>query len=248
MVLPSARINPSIPRGSMRRWRRSRHQPCRPGALRNQTGILNPLPEIAAVARHGRRLIVDAMSSYGVIPVDLREMPVDALIAASGKCLEGVPGMGFVIVQRTALELRRTMPFTGHGFARPVDLYGEDRPMAFHATKPRCRGAASGMTSIRRKAGKGAPGPLQENCATLVSGMRELGFRTFSTLRTGADHYHLPCARQCRLQFHGVLPRVREKGFILYPGKLTGVGYLPRRLYRSHRCDRDAVVLSKPSR
>src|SRR5271154_7578428 len=69
------------------------------------TGILNPLPEIAAiVAAHGRGLIVDAMSSYGAIPIDAAAIRFDALIAASGKCLEGVPGMGFVIARRTALE------------------------------------------------------------------------------------------------------------------------------------------------
>ena len=61
------------------------------------TGILNPLPQIAEVVkRHGKRLIVDAMSSFGALPIDARQVPFEALIAASGKCLEGVPGMGFV--------------------------------------------------------------------------------------------------------------------------------------------------------
>jgi len=69
------------------------------------TGILNPLPEIAAVvASRGRGLIVDAMSSYGAIPIDARSLRFDALIAASGKCLEGVPGMGFVIAAGRRLE------------------------------------------------------------------------------------------------------------------------------------------------
>jgi len=69
------------------------------------TGILNPLPQIAAiVANHGRGLIIDAMSSYGAIPIGARTIRFDALIAASGKCLEGVPGMGFIIVRRTTLE------------------------------------------------------------------------------------------------------------------------------------------------
>ena len=58
------------------------------------TGILNPLGEIAlTVARHGRGLIVDAMSSFGALEIDARSMPFDAVIAASGKCLEGPPGM-----------------------------------------------------------------------------------------------------------------------------------------------------------
>src|SRR5437773_2560225 len=54
------------------------------------TGILNPLSEIAqVVARHRKGLLVDAMSSFGAIPIDVRTTPFDALVAASGKCLEG---------------------------------------------------------------------------------------------------------------------------------------------------------------
>ena len=66
------------------------------------TGVLNPLQAIADVcARHGKGLIVDAMSSFAALPIDAREVRFDALVAASGKCLEGVPGMGFVFSART---------------------------------------------------------------------------------------------------------------------------------------------------
>src|SRR5262249_422258 len=69
------------------------------------TRILNPLPEIAqAVAERGRSLILDAMSSFGAIAIDARSTPFDALVAASGKCVEGPPGMGFVLARKTVLE------------------------------------------------------------------------------------------------------------------------------------------------
>ena len=69
------------------------------------TGVLNPLAEVAAVCqRHGKGLIVDAMSSFGALPIDARRMRFDALIAASGKCLEGVPGMGFVFLRKAILD------------------------------------------------------------------------------------------------------------------------------------------------
>ncbi|RYY99357.1 MAG: 2-aminoethylphosphonate--pyruvate transaminase, partial [Comamonadaceae bacterium] len=68
-------------------------------------GVLNPLPQVADVcARRGKGLIVDAMSSFGALPIDAREVKFDALIAASGKCLEGVPGMGFVFIRKAILE------------------------------------------------------------------------------------------------------------------------------------------------
>src|SRR5438552_15894300 len=69
------------------------------------TGLLNPLPEIAdVVAKRGSSLIVDAMSSFGAIAIDARRIAFDALVAASGKCVEGPPGMGFVFVRRSVLE------------------------------------------------------------------------------------------------------------------------------------------------
>src|SRR3982751_4603249 len=85
------------------------------------TGILNPLPEIAAVVkRHGKSLIVDAMSSFAALPIDARTTPFDALIAASGKCVEGPPGMGFVFVRRSVLER-----CAGHSTSLALDLHDQ---------------------------------------------------------------------------------------------------------------------------
>ncbi len=69
------------------------------------TGILNPLPRSPTSSRAtARRLIVDAMSSFGALPIDARTVPFDALVAASGKCIEGPPGMGFVFVRKAVLR------------------------------------------------------------------------------------------------------------------------------------------------
>src|SRR5256886_13760677 len=85
------------------------------------TGILNPLPQIAQVAaRHGKGLIVDAMSSFGALEIDARNTPFDAVVAASGKCLEGPPGMGFVIARRGALEGSE-----GNCHSLALDLYDQ---------------------------------------------------------------------------------------------------------------------------
>ena len=68
-------------------------------------GVLNPLQGIADVCeRHGKGLIVDTMSSFGALEIDARKTKFDALVAASGKCLEGVPGMGFVFIRRSLMD------------------------------------------------------------------------------------------------------------------------------------------------
>ena len=116
------------------------------------TGVLNPLAEVADVcARHGKGLIVDAMSSFGALPIDAREVRFDALVAASGKCLEGVPGMGFVFLRKAVLDgCAGNSQSPGDGPARPARLHGEDRPVALHAADARGGGAGRGDDAVRR--------------------------------------------------------------------------------------------------
>jgi 2-aminoethylphosphonate-pyruvate transaminase len=84
-------------------------------------GIRNDLEGVAQVCREtGRSLIVDAMSSFAALPIDVRRSPFDALIAASGKCLEGAPGMGFVIARKTLLETS-----AGRSHSLALDLHDQ---------------------------------------------------------------------------------------------------------------------------
>ncbi|MGH8802939.1 MAG: 2-aminoethylphosphonate--pyruvate transaminase, partial [Casimicrobiaceae bacterium] len=85
------------------------------------TGILNPLGDIAReVARLGRSLIVDAMSSFAAMPIDARATPFDALVASSGKCIEGPPGVGFVFARKATLER-----CAGHSTSLSLDLHDQ---------------------------------------------------------------------------------------------------------------------------
>jgi 2-aminoethylphosphonate-pyruvate transaminase len=191
------------------------------------TGILNPLPEIAAiVAKHGRGLIVDAMSSYGAIPMDARTLRFDAMIAASGKCLEGVPGMGFVIARRTSLERS-----AGNSGSLVMDLLDQWQYMQktgqWRFTPPTHVLAALRAAIDQYQMQGGLPARLArytQNCAALVSGMRALGFKTFLPDAVQAPiivTFHAP--PDPAYDFTEFYRRVRELGFILYPGKLTAV-------------------------
>ncbi|HEY3852447.1 MAG TPA: 2-aminoethylphosphonate--pyruvate transaminase [Steroidobacteraceae bacterium] len=191
------------------------------------TGILNPLPEIAAVvAGRGRRLIIDAMSSYGAIPIDSRAVRFDALVAASGKCLEGVPGMGFVIARRSALEAS-----AGNSSSLAMDLLDQWQYMQktgqWRFTPPTHVMAAlrAAIDQYHAQGGLGARlARYRENCAALVSGMRALGFEPFLPPALQAPiivTFHAP--PDPNYDFKEFYGRVRDRGFILYPGKLTAV-------------------------
>jgi 2-aminoethylphosphonate-pyruvate transaminase len=191
------------------------------------TGILNPLPQIAAVAaKHGRGLIIDAMSSYGAIPIDARTLRFDALIAASGKCLEGVPGMGFVIARRKALESSG-----GNSCSLAMDLLDQwqylQKTGQWRFTPPTHVLAAlrAAIDQYQRQGGLNARlARYTENCAALVSGMRALGLKTFLPDAWQAPiivTFHAP--PDPKYDFTQFYRRVRDRGFILYPGKLTAV-------------------------
>jgi 2-aminoethylphosphonate-pyruvate transaminase len=190
-------------------------------------GVLNDLPAVAQVcARRGKGLIVDAMSSFAAIPIDVARVPFDALIAASGKCLEGVPGMGFVIVRKAILEAR-----AGNAHSLAMDLHDQyvymEKTTQWRYTPPTHVVAALRVAVDQFKEEGGQPARLARytrNCETLVSGMAELGFRPFLAPAVQAPiivTFHAPDDEA--YDFKTFYAKTRERGYILYPGKLTQV-------------------------
>jgi len=189
------------------------------------SGILNPVAEIGAVAHEfGRTFIVDAMSSYGGIPLDVDAAHIDYLISSSNKCIEGVPGFSFVIAKReTLLESK--------GSARSVslDLFaqweGLERNGQFRFTPPTHTMLAFHQALTELAAEGGVPARhkrYQKNHATLVAGMRELGFREYVTPELQGPiitTFHYP--EDPTFQFEDFYERLSEKGHVIYPGKLT---------------------------
>jgi 2-aminoethylphosphonate-pyruvate transaminase len=191
------------------------------------TGVLNPLADVAAVvSRHGKSLLVDAMSSFAAIPVD---GPFDALVAASGKCLEGPPGMGFALIRKTALE-----KCAGNSPSLVLDLHDQwvnmEKTAQWRFTPPTVVVAAlhAALEQFVTEGGQPARGArYRRNCDVLIDGMTRLGFKLFLEPRHQAPvivTFHAPS--DPHYDFQKFYDRVREKGFVLYPGKLTQVDTL----------------------
>jgi len=178
------------------------------------TGILNPLPGIAAaVARHGRRLIVDAMSSFGALPIDVSSTPIDAVIAASGKCIEGPPGMGFVVVRRSTLE-----GCEGRSSSLALDLYDQwvymEKTTQWRYTPPTHVVVAFNAALEQHAAEGGQPARLARYTANGEALVLDPSIQApiIYTFHAPADPAY---------EFKRFYGEVRDRGFILYPGKLT---------------------------
>jgi 2-aminoethylphosphonate-pyruvate transaminase len=191
------------------------------------TGILNPLPEIAAVcARHGKGLIVDAMSSFGAIDIDVAKYPVDAVVAASGKCIEGAPGMGFVIARKALLENSQ-----GNSHSLAMDLHDQwtymQKTTQWRFTPPTHVVAAfrAALDQFKTEGGTLARGArYRRNVETLIEAMSALGFGTFLAKNVQSPiivTFHAPA--DPAYAFKAFYEKVRARGYILYPGKLTRV-------------------------
>jgi 2-aminoethylphosphonate-pyruvate transaminase len=191
------------------------------------TGVLNPLHDIALVVeKHGRGLIVDAMSSFGAIDIDARKTPFDAVVAASGKCLEGVPGMGFVIVRRSTLERCE-----GNSHSLAMDLYDQwaymGKTTQWRFTPPTHVVAAldEAITQYVEEGGLEARGGrYARNCKALIDGMAALGFRSYLESAIQAPiivTFHAP--DDPKYDFKTFYQEVKKRGYILYPGKLTQI-------------------------
>lgn len=190
-------------------------------------GVLNPLQQVADVcAAHGKGLIVDAMSSFAALEIDARKVRFDALVAASGKCLEGVPGMGFVFIRKAILD-----GCAGRSQSLAMDLYDQyiymEKTTQWRFTPPTHVVVALAEAIAQFEEEGGQPARLaryQRNYTTLVDGMARLGFRPFLDPAIQAPiivTFHAPA--DSRYDFRKFYASARERGFVLYPGKLTQV-------------------------
>ncbi len=191
------------------------------------TGVLNPLAEVAAVCeRRGKGLIVDAMSSFGALPIDARDVRFDALVAASGKCLEGVPGMGFVFLRKAIVE-----GCAGRSQSLAMDLHDQHQYMEktgqWRFTPPThvVVALAEAVTQFVEEGGRSARLARYEgNCRALIDGMAGLGFKPFLNPELQAPiivTFHAPA--DPAYEFKRFYQAAKARGFILYPGKLTQV-------------------------
>ncbi|HSF95485.1 MAG TPA: 2-aminoethylphosphonate--pyruvate transaminase [Thermohalobaculum sp.] len=189
------------------------------------SGIRNPIVQIGEiVARHGRHLLIDAMSAFGALALDAAEVSFDAVAASSNKCIEGVPGLGFVICRQSALEQTR-----GNATTLVLDLHDQWQNFVktgqYRFTPPihvivSFHQALMEFFDEGGQPGRG--GRYARNAEVLISGMREMGFEVLL-----ADNLQAPIIvtflmpKDPAFVFQTFYDRLKELGYVIYPGKLT---------------------------
>ncbi len=189
------------------------------------SGIRNPVAEVGAIVeRHGRRLLIDAMSAFGALPLDAAQVKFDAVAASSNKCIEGVPGLGFVIAREAALAECK-----GNATTLVLDLYDQWQNFVktgqYRFTPPIhvIVSFHQALAEFQEEGGQpGRGGRYAENCKVLIDGMRELGFTPLLPEKLQAPiivTFHMP--RDPKFVFQTFYDSLKDRGYVIYPGKLT---------------------------
>lgn len=190
------------------------------------TGMLNPIEEVAALAkRYDKRYIVDAMSSFGGIPMDVAALNIDYLISSANKCIQGVPGFAFVIAREAELANCQ-----GRSRSLSLDLYAQWRCMEDNHGKWRFTSQTHTVLAfaqaLKELAEEGGVRARHQRYSTnqrrLVAGMRALGFQPLlddSLHSPIITAFYSPDAPQYR--FKDFYQRLKEQGFVIYPGKVS---------------------------
>jgi 2-aminoethylphosphonate-pyruvate transaminase len=191
------------------------------------SGILNPVAEISeAVYARGRKLLIDSMSAFGAIDLDVTRIRFEAMVSSANKCIEGVPGFGFVIARKAELETTK-----GNSHSLCLDIHAQWANLVktgqWRYTPP-THVVAAFLEALRIHAAEGGVAGrgarYTRNRDVLVAGMRDLGFETLLK-----DRWLSPiivtffCPAHPGFVFADFYQRMKGKGFIIYPGKLTVV-------------------------
>lgn len=190
------------------------------------TGMLNPVKEIGELARTGDKgYIVDAMSSFGGIPMDIAEIGADYLISSANKCIQGIPGFGFIIARQAALETTR-----GQARSLSLDLFDQWETMERQGGKWRftspthvVRAFARALDELAEEGGITARHERYcHNHRLLVEGMTELGFTPLLPAQWQSPvitAFHSPT--HPAYEFRKFYNHLKQQGFVIYPGKVT---------------------------
>ena len=190
------------------------------------TGILNPIGEVGKIcAGRGCRFIVDAISSYAGLPLNVGEVGADFLLGTSNKCLQGMPGLAFAICRKTALEAIKAQPKRSFY----LDLYSQYAALeqtgqfSYTPPVPVMYALQQAIAEFDREGAATRHARYAESYRTLKDGLLALGFRL---LLNAADESGILLTvlepDDERYDFDRMHDWFQQRGFTLYPGKLTG--------------------------
>ncbi|MGG3451194.1 2-aminoethylphosphonate--pyruvate transaminase [Domibacillus aminovorans] len=189
------------------------------------SGLLNPVQDICRIAKQfGKTTMVDAMSSFGGMDMSMADWNMDVLVSSSNKCLQGVPGFGFVLANRALLKSRK-----GCAPSLSLDVYDQFETMENDGGKWRFTSPTHAVHAFSQALAElieegGVPvreARYRKNQETLIAGMEALGFKTAVSKSIQSPFIVSFLYPDRTFSFDTFYTALKADGFIIYPGKLT---------------------------
>lgn len=189
------------------------------------SGILNDIESVSKVVKAaGKTMIVDAMSSFGGVDIDVPGIGIDFIVSSANKCIQGVPGFSFIICRKDKLEESK-----GKARSLSLDLYDQwltmnkDGKWRFTSPTHVVLAFAQALKELREEGGIAARAKrYEENNHLLIEKLKEMGIQPY----IDADHqgtiittFFYP--ENCNFSFQEMYEYIKERGYAIYPGKVT---------------------------
>ncbi|MCP4181361.1 MAG: 2-aminoethylphosphonate--pyruvate transaminase [bacterium] len=188
------------------------------------SGIINPIKEVGLLAsKYNKGYFVDAMSSFGAVPINITKCNIDYIVSSANKCIEGVPGFSFVIAKRDSM-------LATEGYARSVcfDLLeqwkGLEKTGQFRFTPPTHSLLAFKQALFEFEEEGGVQARAERylsNYQILLEGMRKLGFKEYLKAENQGyiiTTFHIP--EDSNFSFDEFYNKLNDYGYVIYPGKV----------------------------
>ncbi len=190
------------------------------------TGILNDIEAVGKVVKNaGKLFIVDAMSSFGGVDINVPKIGIDFLISSANKCIQGVPGFSFIIARIEALKASK-----GNARSLSLDLYDQWRVMEkdggkWRFTSPTHVVAAfhKAIAELKQEGGIAVRHARYAQCNKMLrDGMKALGFDAYiDPTHQGPIITTFFYPENANFTFAGMYDYLKSHGYVIYPGKLT---------------------------
>lgn len=190
------------------------------------TGILNPVEAIGEVVhQYGATFIVDAMSSFGGVPLHIQEVQIDYLISSANKCIQGVPGFGFVLAKKahflTTKSISRSVSLDLYDQWETMDVDGKWR---FTSPTHVVAAFAQAIHELHEEGGVTARYERYRlNNQMIRTQLQEVGIHACIDEAIQSPIITTYLFPNEAFSFEDFYEAMKEAGFILYPGKLTEV-------------------------
>ncbi|KMZ54758.1 2-aminoethylphosphonate--pyruvate transaminase [Dorea sp. D27] len=189
------------------------------------SGILNDIEAVAKVVKaEGKTFIVDAMSSFGGVDMDVEKIGIDFLVSSANKCIQGVPGFSFVICRKDKL-----MESRGKARSLSLDLYDQwktmDKDGKWRFTSPTHVVLAFSKALKELEEEGGIPARAKRYARSnrlLIKKMKEFGVKPYIDEKNQGPiitTFYYP--ESSSFSFQEMYDYIKERGYAIYPGKVT---------------------------